>query len=105
MKSGLWDQLAGSIIYAENVRQALQFAESGNASAAIVAWSLVLDRNATLIPEDLHSPILQSGGAVSSTRYRHQASNFLDLLLSPPGQALLAKFGYGPATPATSKKR
>jgi molybdate transport system substrate-binding protein len=38
-KSGLWTSLEPRLVYAENVRQALQMAESGNAEAALVAYS------------------------------------------------------------------
>ena len=37
-------RLQNRIVYGENVRQALQFAETGNADAAIVAWSLVKEK-------------------------------------------------------------
>ncbi|HYQ17903.1 MAG TPA: molybdate ABC transporter substrate-binding protein, partial [Polyangiaceae bacterium] len=37
----LWPELESKIVQAENVRQALQFAQTGNADVAIVALSLV----------------------------------------------------------------
>ena len=38
---GLWTLLKDRIVYGENVRQTLQFAQTANADASIVAWSLV----------------------------------------------------------------
>src|SRR5262249_2632691 len=56
-KSGLETKLAGKLVYGESVRQALEYAESGNAEAAIVAWSLVSDKGGVLLPANLHNPI------------------------------------------------
>jgi molybdate transport system substrate-binding protein len=38
---GLWNRLQPEIVYGENVRQALQFAESRNADAVITSWTLL----------------------------------------------------------------
>src|SRR5260370_29703777 len=55
-KSGLWTQLAAKIVYGESVRQAMQYVESGNVEAAIVAWPLVSDRGGGPPPPRLHDP-------------------------------------------------
>jgi molybdate transport system substrate-binding protein len=83
-------------VYAENVRQALQFAESGNVDAAITAWSLVFDRGGVLIPAEFHEPIRQGAGVVVSSRSRDLAARFLDFLMSKDGQARLGRNGLFP---------
>jgi len=100
-----WEQaLSAKIVYAENVRQALQFAESGNADVALVAWSLVKGRpGAVLLPESLHSPIVQGVGviraqAAEAERSAH-AIAFVEALVSQAGQAMLAEAGFDPASP------
>ena len=80
-------------MYAENVRQALQFAESGNVDAAITAWSLVFDRGGILIPAKLHAPIRQAAGVVAASSQRALALRFLDYLSSRDGRALLSRWG------------
>ena len=92
-KEGAWKSLEARIVYAENVRQALQFAESGNVDAAITAWSLVFDRGGILIPAGLHAPIRQAAGVVASGSNRGLAARFLDYLSSPDGRALLSRYG------------
>jgi molybdate transport system substrate-binding protein len=92
-KEGAWKSLETRVVYAENVRQALQFAESGNVDAAITAWSLVFDRGGILIPAGLHAPIRQAAGVVASSSSRALASRFLDYLSSPAGRALLSRYG------------
>ncbi len=90
----LWATMAPRIVYAENVRQALQFAESGNAEAAIVAWSLVHNRGGVLLPAELHDPIRQAGAVVRSSHQPALARRLLDFLTSPDGARLLERFGF-----------
>jgi molybdate transport system substrate-binding protein len=40
IRAGVWAAVERKVVYAENVQQALEFAQSGNADAAIVALSL-----------------------------------------------------------------
>lgn len=100
---GLWKELQKRIVFGENVRQALQFAETGNADAAIVAWSLIKDRGAYLIPNEWHATIVQSGAIPKQSRNPQAARRFLSFLLSADGRKLLAQYGFSPAplTPQT----
>ena len=93
-KSGLWTQLASKIVYGESVRQAMEYVESGNVEAAIVAWPLVSDRGATLLPARLHDPIRQTGAIVKTSKNPVAAHRFLEFLLSPEGRRLLESHGY-----------
>jgi molybdate transport system substrate-binding protein len=90
---GLWTRLEPKIVYGENIRQTLQYAESGNADAAITAWSLVFDRGGILLPVELHDPIRQAGGVLTSSSQRDLARRFLDMLASQDGISLLERFG------------
>ena len=94
-----WAAISKRIVYAENVRQALQFAESGNADAALVAWSLVKGRaGAVLLPEALHPQILQGLGVVrgkaADAERTARAIGFMEALLSKAGQAMLREAGF-----------
>jgi len=60
---------------------------------AITAWSLVISKGGILLPENLHSPILQSGALVSSTRHAAAARRFLDFLTGPEGRKILQSNG------------
>jgi molybdate transport system substrate-binding protein len=97
---GLWDQMRARIVYAENIRQTLQFAESGNVDAALVAWSLVVGRpGAVLLDDKLHAPIRQAGGIVAASRRRDRARALLDFLTGPEGRRLLERNGFSPPDP------
>jgi molybdate transport system substrate-binding protein len=91
--AGLWPAVERKIVFGENVRQALQFAETGNADAALVAYSLVVKRG-VLVPASLHQPIRQAAGVVAASRQGALARRFLDFLLSPAGKAVLAQAGF-----------
>lgn len=97
-KAGVWPSLKDRLVYGENVRQTLQFAESGNADVAIVAWSLVFDRGGTLLPESLHGEIRQVAAMVKSTRQSREALRFLQFLGSAEAQAILVRHGFGSPT-------
>lgn len=93
--AGLWGMVQPKVVYGENVRQALQMMESGNADVVITSDSLLQGKNADLIEADWHKPIVQKGGIVAASQNREGAQKFLDFLLGPSGQAILAKYGFG----------
>lgn len=96
---GLWKGLQARIVYGENVRQALQYAESGNVEAVITAWSLLFNRGGVLLSESLHSPIRQSCGIVAASRHRAAARRFLDFLTGEQGRKILEANGLFPPGP------
>lgn len=90
-RMGLWRALEGRVVYAENVRQAFEYASSGNAEAVITAWTMVFDRGGILIDSAWHAPLRQSGAVVSTSQQPRAAQRLLDFLMSARGQALLAR--------------
>lgn len=92
---GLWKEIEPKVIYGENVRQALQFAESGNAEAVITSWTLLLGRG-TLLPAEWHAPIRQTGAVVKSSGQPDAARRFLKFLTGADGRAILERGGLFP---------
>jgi molybdate transport system substrate-binding protein len=92
---GIWKKIEPKIVYGENVRQALQFAESRNADAVITSWTLLKDRG-ILIPAEWHDPIRQAGGALKSSHQPALARQFLQFLISPQGRKILQAGGLFP---------
>jgi molybdate transport system substrate-binding protein len=93
-RSGLWERLSPKIVYGESVRQALEYAESGNVDVALTAWSLVIHNGGILVPSSLHDPVRQQGGVVKSSKNPQAARAFLRFLVSPEGRRLLAENGF-----------
>lgn len=102
-KLGLYASLAPRIATAENIAQAAQFADSGNADAGLISLTLALtprlkaDGSYFVIPRDLYPPIEQGAVIVSKSRQPAAAARFLAFLLSAPVRAELAKGGLMPA--------
>lgn len=97
---GLWEQLQPRLILGDNVRATLQFAQTGNVDAAIVALSLSVATdggNALLIDAALHKPLDQalvvcSGGDAKQTE---RARQFAEYVTSKEGQEVLVRYGFG----------
>ncbi len=94
--AGIWAQVEPKVVYGENVRQALQLFESGNADAVLTSASLLTGRKPDLIPADWHRPIIQKAGIVEATSNLGAARQFLAFLTGKQGQAVFAKFGFSP---------
>jgi molybdate transport system substrate-binding protein len=94
--AGIWGVVKPKLIYADNIRQALQFAETGNVDVAIVALSLSLpsDGQWSVIPEELHQPINQGLAVIRTTRLEAEARQFAAFINSPAGRAILQKYGF-----------
>ncbi len=88
---GLWPKVAGKIVYAENVRQAFQFAETGNADICLVAYSLVPGEKGG-VPLDPHwyQPIEQTAVLLRGTRMARQV---FDFLTGPKGHDFFQRHG------------
>jgi len=90
------------LLLADNVVQAWQFAQSGNADAALISKSLALGVPADKagrwfeIPPHLYPPIVQGGVILRQASDRQAAEQWRDFLLSPSGQKILARYGFTP---------
>jgi molybdate transport system substrate-binding protein len=91
-----WSGLQPKLVFGENVRQAWQFAVTGNADATITAWSLVKDRGGELLPESWHDPIIQTAAIPKRSRNPEAARRFVAWLKSARGRKLLDTHGLTP---------
>jgi len=94
--AGVWDVVQPKCVFAENVRQTLQYAESGNVNASILALSLSVQSNGRwiLIPEELHKPLDQTVAAIKSTRREPQARRFIAFINGEQGRPIMRKYGF-----------
>ncbi len=92
----LWARVERKVVYAQNVRMARQFAESGNADAAFVAASLVQGRSGMLIEVDrrLYRPIDQALAVVAGSALESEARKVAEFLLSGRAQTVFKAAGY-----------
>jgi molybdate transport system substrate-binding protein len=94
--AGVWETVKPKLVYGDNIRQTLQYAETGNVDVAIVALSLSQQSKGhwTLIPEQLHQPIDQGLAVIKSTRNETAARAFATFISGPRGREILAKYGF-----------
>jgi len=94
--AGLWEELQPKLVMAENVLQALQFADSGNADVAFVARSLSVqgDGRWTLVPAELHHPIEQTLAVISRSPNVEWGRRFAEFVTGPSGRASLDSYGF-----------
>jgi molybdate transport system substrate-binding protein len=91
---GYWEKLQAKLVYGENVEQTFQYAESGNADAAIVGWSQVFNKRGILLPAAWHPRISQTGAVVKGSRNPGLARRFMTFLTGKEGRAVLRQFGF-----------
>jgi molybdate transport system substrate-binding protein len=95
----LLPDIRSKLIYAEDVRQVLDYVVRGEVDAGVVYSSDVLSTGAKVkevarAPEDSHDPILYPIAIVKDSKRKDTAQKFIDLVLSSEGQRILAKHGF-----------
>jgi molybdate transport system substrate-binding protein len=91
--AGIYDQVKPKLVYGENVQQTLQFAQSGNVEAAVVALSLAVVADGSYLPIDptQHQPLDQAMLVCSK---RRDAADFAAFVNSPSGRVIMRRYGF-----------
>lgn len=94
--AGIWERVSSRLVFGENIRQTLQYAETGNVDAAIVALSLSINSNGRwiLISEKLHQPLNQALAVIKSTKHETEARRLASFINSPQGRPIMGKYGF-----------
>jgi molybdate transport system substrate-binding protein len=98
---GLWDRVQPKLVFAENVRQVLDYVARGEVDAGFVYSTDAAIRpqgvkEAFRAPEDSYRPVVYPGAVVAASKQATLARAFLDLLTGEQGRAVLARFGFQP---------
>jgi molybdate transport system substrate-binding protein len=97
---GLKDKVAGKLVFGENVSQAAQFVQSGNAQAGLIPLSLAVSPAMKdsgrywELPTDSYPELQQGVALLSASKRKPAAKAFLDYLLSAEGAAVLEQYGF-----------
>jgi molybdate transport system substrate-binding protein len=104
---GLYDRVRTKFVLGENISQAAQFAQSGNADAGLIALSLALAPTMRAsgryvdIPASYHPPITQAVVVLRASRQTDVARQFIAFLQRPENQRALQGAGF--VVPAHSR--
>jgi len=99
---GLAQAVQARIVTAENIGQALQFVQSGNAELGFVALGQVQPPDGSkpagsmwVVPATLYSPIRQDAVVIAGTQVAKAATQFVDYLASAKAREVIKACGYG----------
>ncbi len=96
---GIFDQVKPKVIYAANVTQALEYVSSGEVDAGIIFSTEAViagDKVKIVATSDpsWHSKIANPIAIVSASANKTLAQAFVDFVMGPEGQAILAGYGF-----------
>lgn len=96
ISAGVWERIEDKIVYGENVRQTLQFVQTGDAQVGIVALSVanVQEITWTLIDDSLHNPLDQALAVVASSSHQKEAKEFAAFINGKKGRPIMQKYGF-----------
>src|SRR5262249_62315846 len=102
----VWEQVSPRLVFGKTTSQPAQFANSGNAHAAILALSLVLtpamkqQGRYSVIPPEMYPPIRQGAVIIKKSAHKTLASRFIEFLKPPKTRPLFIQYGFQkPNTP------
>jgi molybdate transport system substrate-binding protein len=97
---GVYDSLQSKIVQGQNIGQAYQFVETGNAEIGFVALGQVSQSNVGsrwVVPQENYTPLRQDAVLLKTGESNPAAVAFLDFLKGDEASAIIEKYGYAPA--------
>jgi molybdate transport system substrate-binding protein len=98
--AGLYDRVADKIVMGENVSQAAQFVESGNAQAGFVALAHAVapamhgKGKYWEVPADYYAPLAQGVIVISRSPHKKEATQFLEYIKTKEVKEIFQKYGF-----------
>lgn len=98
-RAGIYEQVKEKLVFGENISQAAQFVQSGNAQVGIIARSLAAspsmsDGKSWPIPTEMYPTIEQAAVVIKAARNKKAALEFLNFVKSEPGRRILEQYGF-----------
>ncbi len=94
--AGLWARLRSKLVYGENIRQTLQFIQTGAVEAGIVALSVADVPEVQYVPIEpkLYRPLNQMAVVVKRSARPELGLAFIQFLNGPEGRPIMRRFGF-----------
>jgi len=101
----LWDAIKDKLIFAENVRQALDYVARDEVDAGLVYSTDAMARAKEVkvvmkLSEESHQPVVYPIGVIKGTKEETLSRAFVDFILSAEGQRALNKYGFITGSPS-----
>src|SRR5690606_38961916 len=94
---GLYDDLKPKIVQGQNIGQAYQFVQTGNAEVGFVALGQVSQTDGGsrwVVPQDLYEPIRQDAVLLKKGNDNPAATAILEFLKGEQAAEIIKKYGY-----------
>jgi len=98
--AGVYDGVSNRLVLGENVSQAAQFVESGNAQAGFVALAQAVAPGIRgkgkywELPVDTYPPLAQEAVILSHSQHKKEAAQFLEYIRTEESAELFRKYGF-----------
>ncbi len=95
--AGIYEMLKPKLIFAENVRQVLDYVERGEVDAGFVYFSDTLKSNLSVSPinDSLYPPIVYPIAVINDSQQSAMSRQFIEYVRSNEGQTILHRYGFG----------
>ena len=97
----LADAVQARVVTAENIAQAYQFVQTGNAELGFVALGQVQPPDGSrvpgsmwLVPDNLYTPIRQDAVVIAASKVGKAATDFVDYLSTDKARVVIKAYGY-----------
>ena len=95
---GIWDQIQNKVVYAKDVKQALEYVETGNADCGLVyktdAMTLKTGVAVMDLPEESHDPIVYPAALTKDSTQSEAAAKFYEFLQTDFSKGVFEKYGF-----------
>lgn len=95
---GIYEKVKDKLVFADNIAQAAQFAQSGNAEVAFLAQALVfapdLEGKYVYLDAKSYKPVEQACVLLKNWEKNPEASRFMKFILGPSCEPLFKKYGF-----------
>jgi len=98
--AAMYDRIADRLVLGENISQAAQFVESGNAQAGFVALAHAAapamrgKGKYWEVPSDFYPPLAQGVVVLSHSQHKKEGADFLEYMKTKEVSELLEKYGF-----------
>lgn len=93
----LYDTLLPKLVQAKDVRQVLQYVETGNADAGFVYKTDAIDADVNIVhavDSSLYTPIVYPMGIVATSKHQEEAKTFYEFLSTDEAQSIFESYGF-----------
>lgn len=98
--TGLYEKISSKLVIGENISQAAQFVESGNAQAGFVALAHAVAPSMRAkgkyweVPANYYPPLAQGVVVLSHAAHKKEAGDFVDYVKTAEAASVLQKYGF-----------